>query len=114
MAGTPKLYSTNEIQKLIETMKVPASEDEGNELEAVVELPLKVTIVVYKSNENPLSITARFYHDETSDFPSEMYSAEIEDAEDSGRVLGLDELSGLLQIDPNSPLWELEIEPGLQ
>jgi hypothetical protein len=123
MAEEEKHYTTKELQHLFENLAMPTDPEDGNEIEATLELNIKATFILYQysdqeNGKSKRSFTVRFYHDDASDedpaFPSSDYAAEIEDvtgADGHEREIGFDEIAGLLQIDPDKPLWNLEIEP---
>jgi hypothetical protein len=122
MAEEPRLYTTNELEQLFEHMKFPDDPELGNEIEAVYETTIKATFLLYQDGDKEhgrgkRSFAVRFYHDDSNDpdpvFPSFDYAAEIRDVsnENSERELGFDEIAGLLQLDPDKPVWALETEP---
>lgn len=126
MAEEPKLYTTKEIEQLFERLAPPEDPQYGDEIEALVELNVKVTFLLYQSVDSETgksrrSFTARFYHDDVNEhepeFPSENYAAQIQDVngDDPDRDIEFDEIVGLLKIDPDKPMWELAVEPeGLE
>ena len=122
MTEEPKLYTTKEIQELFENLALPKDPGDGNEIEATLELNVKATFLLYQYTDHETgkqrrSFAVRFYHADVNEsepeFPSENYAAEIKDVngEGSERELDFDEIAGLLQIDPDKALWDLEIEP---
>jgi hypothetical protein len=115
------LYTTNEIQRLFEDLAIPDGE-QANEIEVSTELTVKVTFILYQSIDDETgksvrTFQARLYHDDCNEsepvFPSVNYAAEIQDVNggDINREIDFDEITGLLQINPDKALWQLEIEP---
>lgn len=122
MTEEQRLYTTNELEQLFEHMTFPDDPELGNEIEAAYEVTIKATFLLYQGGDkehgrSKRSFAVRFYHDDSNDsdpaFPSTDYAAQIEDVngETRDRELGFDEVAGILQLDPDKAVWNLEIEP---
>lgn len=116
----PKRYTSKEIKEMLETMSIPPGE-EGNEMEATMQVTFPVTLVLYRNigtdGDNSGGFTAYFYHD-NSDTPgdpdeaSSSFNAEIINCNDVKSPVTMDDITYLFKLDPDKPLWELVIDPN--
>jgi len=95
----------------------PEEGDDGLEAEIVTEINLKTHLALYKNTEGseatpgePISVNIHYYNDEMDpeEFDPASYYACLLNGADNGN-LSYDEIQELFQLDPNLPIWEVEI-----
>lgn len=96
---------------------LPPDEIDGIEVEILAELNLKTTVVLYKSSdmpeltpETPISASLHYYEaEETDDFIPAEYSATLY-SDNNAINLRYDDIEQLFQLDPDQPVWELNLD----